>query len=447
MPASYVLLEHISVTTAVASVTFDNLPTTGYSDLRIIASARSTSNEANDWVAGYLNFNGVSTNLTSTSFVGRLAGTDSFDSGSIAYCFWSSGSNTTANTYGISEIIIPNYRSTTQYKTYDATWAEENNSSTAAITGMSGGAWASNSAITSITFTPAAGNLAIGSSFSLYGIANLDTTPASAPSAEGGNIVATDGSYWYHAFLTSGVFTPLKNLTCDILQIAGGGSGGTNGGGGGAGGVLAFASQSLTATKYPVLIGAGAIGLWQNGYGGVQGNNSKFGSLTASVGGGYGGSVNGIGGNGGSGGGGGRGTGTGGSPTSGQGFAGGNSTNGGGGGGGAGAAAPNNSSVNGGTGGAGTNTYTGWGTFSAMVSATGLGVSGYFAGGGGGGAYSGAGASAGGSGGSGGGGAGTLDANVPGNGTANTGSGGGGSFSASSGGQGGSGLVIVRYAI
>jgi hypothetical protein len=40
MPNNYVLLETIALTQAAASVTFDNLPTSGYTDLKVVISAR-----------------------------------------------------------------------------------------------------------------------------------------------------------------------------------------------------------------------------------------------------------------------------------------------------------------------------------------------------------------------------------------------------------------------
>ncbi|HPS39652.1 MAG TPA: hypothetical protein PL124_09595, partial [Candidatus Cloacimonadota bacterium] len=60
----------------------------------------------------------------------------------------------------------------------------------------------------------------------------------SAPKATGGTITKV-GNYYYHVFLTTGVFTPLATIDCEYLIIAGGGAGAIyNAGGGGAGGLL-----------------------------------------------------------------------------------------------------------------------------------------------------------------------------------------------------------------
>jgi hypothetical protein len=37
--------------------------------------------------------------------------------------------------------------------------------------------------------------------------------------ATGGDSVTTDGTYWYHTFLSSGTFTPTEALTADYLSL------------------------------------------------------------------------------------------------------------------------------------------------------------------------------------------------------------------------------------
>jgi hypothetical protein len=48
------------------------------------------------------------------------------------------------------------------------------------------------------------------STFYLYGVAALGTTPAIVPYATGGDTIMTDGTYWYHTFVSSGTFTPQR---------------------------------------------------------------------------------------------------------------------------------------------------------------------------------------------------------------------------------------------
>jgi hypothetical protein len=429
MPNNYVLLETIALTQSAASVTFDNLPTSGYTDLKIVASIRNsrTSAKAEDY--GVF-FNG---DTTSGNYSARqLLGSGSAASSRSAYNYGVlvDSNSATANTFGNTEIYIPNYKSSSA-KSCSVDSVTENNA-TEAYMGLTARLWTGTAAITSISIDKGDSgennSFVAGSTFSLYGIAALGTTPVLAPKATGGNIVANDGTYWYHAFTSSGNFVPQVGLTADVLVVAGGGGGGNTGvstaGGGGAGGLLLHSSQSLTnGTNYACTIGAGGAG----GGSGTNGVNSQFAALTASVGGGRGASGDEISYSGGSGGGAfSQGTArTGGTPTSGQGNAGGNATGtyAAGGGGGAGGAGGNASGTSvGANGGIGTSTYSSWAT------ATNTGVSGLYAGGG---------ASK--SGNTANGGGGTYGVS----GTANTGGGGG----ANGGATGGSGIILIRYPI
>jgi hypothetical protein len=453
MPNNYVLLEKITVGAAgAASVTFANIPQTGYTDLVIKGSARSLRASDEDGMAFGINGNGA-TNWQLLSGNGSSASTGTLSSLGFGAAFIGRipAANVTANTFGNFELYLPNYTSSIA-KSYSTDAVTETNGATAYSSLLA--AYQSNTAaVSSVILLASNANLAANSTFYLYGVAKLNTTPAIAPKATGGDIVMTDGTYWYHAFRSSGTFTPAANLSCDVLQVAGGGGGGSrSGGGGGAGGISYLASQSLTITNYTVTVGAGGTP-GSRSVNGTNGSNSQFGSLTLASGGGVGasavGNLYGTNGNSGGSGGGGANNGSGGAGTSGQGFAGGNS-NGtsfdAAGGGGAGAVGANASSVSlgsgAGAGGAGVNTYSTW------LNTTGTGVSGFIAGGGGGGSF---GSSNHGAGGSGGGGTGADSA--PTAGTANTGGGGGGAGNSANtnttptGAAGGSGLVIVRYLV
>ena len=456
MAQNYVLLERIELNATALSVSFDNIPQTGYTDLKLVWSARRQVNP------GYalVNFNNLATaNFSNRVLEGNGASASSFVNGSTNYAGALVAAADTANTFGSSEMYIPNYTSS-NFKSYSIEAVSENNGTTA-YADMISGLWSNTAAINAIKLTTHDGaSFAIGSTFSLYGVAKLGTTPAIAPKADGGNVVATDGTYWYHAFLSNGTFTPQVALSADIFQVAGGGAGGASysAGGGGAGGVLTFTGQSLTTTSYTCTVGAGGasfVGAYQANNTN-NGSNSQFGALTASVGGGAGGvpTTYAAGKNGGSGGGSvdDQSAGTG---TSGQGNAGGvgasgaSGTGAGAGGGGWGSAGSNSSVNNSGAAGAGNySTLT-----DAIGAATGTGVLSsshyYFAGGGGGGCESPSGNPS--AGGVGGGGTGTKTTNG-GNGVANTGGGGGGAGRGSNAGfpnsgAGGSGIIVIRYPV
>jgi hypothetical protein len=444
MPENYVLLERTELNASAASVTFANIPQTGYTDLKIVGSVRG------DTVAEYVNnritFNGSTSGYSSKLLYGLGSGSGASANNSVTnaidYSCYGTGSTATANTFGNTEIYIPNYTGSTN-KSVSIDAVTENNATTA-ITALTAGLWSNTAAITSISITPSGGSFLANSTFSLYGIAAFGTTPAIAPKASGGNIIDFDGTYWIHTFLTSGTFTPAVGLTCDYLVVAGGGGGGShNGGGGGAGGYLTSTNYSVSSgTPIAITVGAGAAAVATPSTKGLNGNNSVFATITATGGGGAG-SYSGTAGNsiidgvaGGSGGGSSMyavttaGT-PGAASPSGQGNAGGTASlaYGGGGGGGAGAVGGNGNVIfnTGGAGGAGLSSSI---TGSAVTRA-----------GGGGGAD---GDGNGGAGGSGGGGAGSGASGAGTNGTVNTGSGGGGAGFATSG-AGGSGIVIIRY--
>lgn len=443
MPSNYVLLSTITLGAAGASsISFTNIPQTGYTDLVVRASIRGSSSQI--YLLNDVSFNGVTSNLTSRGLEGSggsAASMYSFTNSSI-YTAAANGGTSTANTYSYHEIYISNYARTDMVKSVLADGMQETNGSTA-YQSLNAGMWNSTSAINRVDLTPRSNAYLQYSTFSLYGVAALGTDPVVYPKAVGGDIVTNDGTYWYHAFLSSGIFTPSSNLSCDVLVVAGGGGGATSvGGGGGGGGLLGFNAQSLIATNYPVTIGAGGASVGSNAQG-ITGNDSQFGALTLVKGGGGGGSYSAgaTGKNGGSGGGAGgwAPTALGGTATpSGQGNNGGNVTGGSygaggsGGGGGAGTAGGSYSSGTvGASGGQGSGAYTSW----AAATKTGVLYSGtYYYAAGGPGVYGTGGTQASASFGTVAFGASTV---------ANTGQGGCGD----TGGAGGSGIVIVRYSM
>ena len=464
MAANYILLETITVGEAGASsISFQNIPQSGYTDVKVVYSVRTTGGSG-QWMNLSLSFNGLTTNWSNKYLygTGSAAGSNGTSTN-----FYAAGvgnpSTTTANTFSSGELYVPNFAGSNAKSVSFDTVTESNGSS--ALIEIGAALWNSTAAITSLTIAPESGvgNFTQYSTFSLYGLAAVGTTPVIAPYASGGDIIQTDGTYWYHAFLSSGTFTPAKGLSCDYLVVAGGGGGSgaptANAGipGGGAGGLRSTVTAtggggtlesplSLTLnTPYVVTIGAGGAGGTSGATAGTAGGNSTFSSIT-SVGGGRGDKTA-VGGTGGSGAGGGYGY-AGGAGTANQGYAGGanvgtNQSFGGAGGGGAGAVGTSIPilTLNGGAGGTGV-------AIPSFASATTTGVSNYYGGGGGGSGYQPGGATSGGAGGAGGGGAGAVGTGNNGfAGTANTGGGGGGGADSGAGGKGGSGIVIVRYAI
>jgi hypothetical protein len=406
MPDNYILLERTELNASAASVTFANIPQTGYTDLKIVFSTRDNNAQPQNGL--FVSINGSTANFTNKYLLGSGSAASS---GSIArFLGYSSGAGATANTFSNGELYFPNYTSANN-KSFSSDNVQETNASTAYMV-MSAHLWSQTAAITSISLIADSASFVAGSTFSLYGIAAFGTTPVIAPKASGGNVIDYDGTYWIHTFTSSGTFTPQTGLTCDVLVVAGGGGvywdavnlTPTWNGGGGAGGFRTATGQSVAAINYAVTVGGGGA----RGTSPGKGANSVFSSITATGGGGgafenaAAGSAGGSGGGGGgsSNGAGGTGNQGGFSPAEGNNGGSGSSTFGGSGGGSSAAGATGSS--NGVAGGAGTsNSYSG----SAVT---------YAAGGAGG-------------------------NSVTGNGTANRGNG------ANATGNGGSGIVIIRY--
>jgi len=321
MPENYVLLERTELNASAASVTFANIPQSGYTDLKIVCSTRSdssTNSGVYDNTQISVNGNTTGSNYSNIRLYGTGSATGSDSNASAFYTGASTGNAVTANTFANSEYYFPNYNSTTTFKSMSSDSTTENNA-TAVFQTLSAWLYKQNTAISSITVSLFSGaNFVAGSTFSLYGIAALGTTPAIAPKATGGNIIDYDGTYWIHTFTSSGTFTPQTGLTCDYLVLAGGGGANTSAeqsGGGGAGGLrstvtatggggsLESAISVASGVAIPITVGAG-------GSIATSGSNSIFSTITA-TGGGFGGGRIGtspntaVGGNGGSSGGGG----------------------------------------------------------------------------------------------------------------------------------------------
>jgi hypothetical protein len=442
---TYKPIQSTTLSSAASTITFSGIDQ-GYTDLVLVGNPTVSASLDYKWYVNGDNTNGL---YSSVQIRGNGSGSTSVVVSNANYTYL----NGTAPASGTSQVFtmnLQNYSNTTTYKTVLVRYSEAGSETNARVS-----VWRNTSPITSITISTDTSTFAAGSTFSLYGI------KSGAPSALGGDIVATDGTYWYHAFLSTGSFTPLKTLTADCLLVGGGAGGGySQGGGGGAGGFVTASNQTFsTGIAYTATVGSGGAGATSSQSYGANGGNTSLSSITAYGGGGGGtGNVNGQNGASGGGGGGGGGTFIGGTATpAGQGNKGGDAYNGGnyggGGGGGAGAAGSNGQSSAGGAGGIGTYTT----LTDSLSAAVGTGVSSsghyYYAGGGGGSTFTGGTYGVGGTGGGGrGGNYASGEAGVAG--TANTGGGGGASGygpsfpgSAGPGGAGGSGIIIVRYAV
>ena len=178
MANTLVLLERITVGAAgAASVTFNSIPQTGYTDLVVKGSVRSGySGSQRASVDISLIFNSTSSGYSSRLLQGNAAvdpsGLSASNSGSsIVWGGIAADGDDTANVFSNFEVYIPNYTSS-NYKSVSIDEVVENNASNS-TTSMSAGLWSNTAAITSLVIAPSIGTTFNAySSFYLYGINN-----------------------------------------------------------------------------------------------------------------------------------------------------------------------------------------------------------------------------------------------------------------------------------
>ena len=170
MANTYNLISSNVLTTTAASVTFSSIPAT-YTDLVLRLSART--DQSNPTATFLVRYNGSSAASYSGTYLytGGSSVTSYRDTNSTSIEEGGATANTgTANTFGSTEIYIPNYAGTTN-KPNSSFYVGENNSSSVYLVGIAAGLRSVTDAITSVSLV-SNGNFVSGSSFYLYGISN-----------------------------------------------------------------------------------------------------------------------------------------------------------------------------------------------------------------------------------------------------------------------------------
>jgi hypothetical protein len=148
------------------TVVFNNIPQT-YTDLKIIASTRSTYSGGFDSLGIY--FNGSQANISNTN-----VGGNGFSATSSRSTYRAIGTNdsafATANTFANTEIYIPNYTASTVRQMIIESVAENN--ATGANQLLVANLWSQTAAITSLSFdnSTSGQNFVQYTTISLYGI-------------------------------------------------------------------------------------------------------------------------------------------------------------------------------------------------------------------------------------------------------------------------------------
>jgi hypothetical protein len=163
VPDTFIKIASVTVGSGgAASIEFTSIPST-YTDLCLMLSARSSRANTNDTLTLQLN----STNITGC----RLYGDGSTPASDTVPQILPPAATSTSNTFGSTTFYIPNYASTSQYKSVSIDDTMENNA-TASYMDLIAGIYSSNSAVTSITLDLDNGNFVQYSTATLYGIKN-----------------------------------------------------------------------------------------------------------------------------------------------------------------------------------------------------------------------------------------------------------------------------------
>ena len=147
-----------------ASIDFTSIPAT-YTDLKLVYSVRGETGTTNADVS--ISFNGSTANFSNRYIQANGATAASYttparNAGVVP------ANTSTANTFGSTEIYIPNYASA-NYKSYSIDSTEEENNATSYMQ-LYAGLWSDTSAITQVTLTFSTGDAAQYSTATLYGI-------------------------------------------------------------------------------------------------------------------------------------------------------------------------------------------------------------------------------------------------------------------------------------
>jgi hypothetical protein len=153
MPNTFELIASSTVGSGgAANIDFSSIPST-YTDLKLCVSLRTSAVSVNG--AAIIQFNSSTTNYSSREIVGDGSNVSSSSRtvlGNGLYIGNLSGNSATSNTFGTSDIYIPNYTSS-NYKSLSIDSVSENNGTTAYATFVAG-LWSDTSSITSITLSP-----------------------------------------------------------------------------------------------------------------------------------------------------------------------------------------------------------------------------------------------------------------------------------------------------
>ena len=158
------ITSHRVDTTGITSVILnDNGAWEGYTDLKLVISARITNTSGTNYSTAYHHINDAALNSGI-----QLYGTGSSAASHSVHYLYTGNNSSTANTFSNGEIYYANFASSSN-KSIGTDWVNENNG-TNTLHWMGAQTYASTSPITRIDYVQLVGEIAVGSTFTLYGI-------------------------------------------------------------------------------------------------------------------------------------------------------------------------------------------------------------------------------------------------------------------------------------
>ena len=162
MATTYKLIDKATLTGNANYIEFTSIPST-YTDLVLFSALRSNRSAVND--QGDIKLNG-------TSITGKVLQGDGSGASSEPDAYLRPpAANATSNIFSNDYIYIPNYASSTTYKSVSVDGTMENNA-TGSYTYLCAGLYSSNTAVSSVRITCLNASWVTGSSVYLYGIKN-----------------------------------------------------------------------------------------------------------------------------------------------------------------------------------------------------------------------------------------------------------------------------------
>jgi hypothetical protein len=150
MANTMTLISSITLNSAQSSLSFTSIPQT-YTDLCLMVSLRTAQSGGQS--DARITLNGTNTGINSRGIDNRTSIGTSFNYSNAWYgVSAANASGSTSNTFTNWQVYIPNYTSTTQYKSGSFDYIRESNdaASNLVYTGFSAGIYTANTAITSI---------------------------------------------------------------------------------------------------------------------------------------------------------------------------------------------------------------------------------------------------------------------------------------------------------